>query len=206
MSAWWLVAANLARSPLRAVLLLLALGAGFHLATILQSIHASVAHGIPDDPYLMVFPSAWQERRIPIDALDEMRAVPGVVAVSTNDVMQGAYYRERRNEVSPTAVIVEDYLRIYGIEVSEAGRGCIRETRMGALVERGLARAQNWQVGDRIPILGGMMPTKSKNPPWPFVGATLAMAVVAGVAATILPGAMIRRAAIATELGSEAGG
>lgn len=169
LSAWHLVLANLSRSPLRIALLLLALAAGFHLATVLRGIHASIHHGVSDDPYLMVFPKPDRKVHMPIEALDRMREVPGVLAASTNDVMTGLYYRERANRVSPVEVIFEDYLRMYEIEISADERACIRDTRMGALIERDLAREYGWQVGDRIPIRGGTGWTKAKNPPWPFI-------------------------------------
>ena len=169
LSAWQLLLANLTRSPLRIALLLLALGAGFHLAAVLQGIHSSIEHGIANDPHLMVFPKSGRKELMPIAELDRMRGVPGVLAASTNDIMQGTYYRERVNRISPAEVLFEDYQRMYEIELSQSEQDCMRDTRMGALVNRALANTYEWKVGDRIPIRGGGGWTKEKNPPWPFI-------------------------------------
>lgn len=166
---WWLLAANISRSGLRAGLLFVALGIGFHLATILQGLHSSIEHGVPDDPHLMVFPGSGSNGNMPVGELERMREIPGVIAASTHEVLPNLYYQEPENAIRPTAVIFDDYLRMKEIALSDGERECIRDTRMGALVSRALAGRYGWQVGDRIPIEGGSLPTKAKNPSWPFI-------------------------------------
>lgn len=171
MIPWWLVSAHLLQSPLRAALLLIALGAGFHLATILQSIHSSISNGILDDPVLRVSPGPERSvfQGMPLRELEKMRNIPGVVAVSPSGTASNLYFQHWRNSIKSKAVFVEDYLRIHDIALSESERACMRDTRMGLLVGRELARVHDWQAGDRIPIRGGGLPTKSGDPPWPFV-------------------------------------
>ena len=82
----------------------------------------------------------------------------------------GGYYQDPANFFAQFAVDPEAFLDIYPeVELVSGSRQDFLDLRTGCLVGEGLAKKFGWEVGDRIPLIGGIFPHPDGNDvPWEF--------------------------------------
>ena len=82
----------------------------------------------------------------------------------------GGYYQDPANFFAQFAVDPERFLDIYPeVDVIEGSRDEFLAGRTACLVGEGLATKFGWEVGDRVPLIGGIFPHPEGNTvPWEF--------------------------------------
>ncbi|MEO0973714.1 MAG: FtsX-like permease family protein, partial [Pseudomonadota bacterium] len=157
------------RKPLRAVLTLGSLVVAFFLFGLLQSVdHAFSAAASSDAAERLITTARYSIiDDLPISHLTQIRAVDGV-ASATHSTWFGGVYQERRNFFAKFPVDASEYLTMYEEAIiSPEAKRAFANSRSGVLVTSDIAERFEWDVGDRIPIIGDIYRTQDGEP-WQF--------------------------------------
>jgi len=105
---------------------------------------------------------------VPASYLNEVLATPGV-ATATYATWFGGSYQGKQNQFPVFATEVPAYLKLYPeFTVPPDQLKALEADRQGAIVGADTAKKFGWKVGDRIPLMGDIYPSKN-NDPWTFI-------------------------------------
>lgn len=107
--------------------------------------------------------------QLPFSDLQQIRAVPGVAAV-TWITWFGGYYQESKNFIFALPVDTDSYLDLHKDEfiISDSQMTAFRTTRTGALVSAALMKKFGWKVGDKLPLHSTIWTQKNGSLDWTF--------------------------------------
>jgi putative ABC transport system permease protein len=107
--------------------------------------------------------------QLPFSDLQQIRAVPGVAAV-TWITWFGGYYQESKNFIFALPVDTDSYLDLHKDEfiISDRQMTAFRTTRTGALVSAALMKKFGWKVGDKLPLHSTIWTQKNGSLDWTF--------------------------------------
>jgi putative ABC transport system permease protein len=165
-----LVWAGIWRKRGRAILTLLSIVNAFLIFGLLQGLASGIDNVAKESTaaVLMTFSKVSQIEPLPMGHAAQIRNVPGVTAVTPMVIFTGTY-RTPTQYVPAMAVNVDEYLAVYPkVKASAAARRAMRETRNGALVGAGLAKAYGWKVGDTVPIRSLLWTNRDGTNTWPL--------------------------------------
>ena len=165
-----LVWAGIWRKRGRAILTLLSIVNAFLIFGLLQGLASGIDNVAKESTaaVLMTFSKVSQIEPLPMGHAAQIRNVPGVTAVTPMVIFTGTY-RTPTQYVPAMAVNVDEYLSVYPkVKASAAARRAMRETRNGALVGAGLAKAYGWKVGDTVPIRSLLWTNRDGTNTWPL--------------------------------------
>jgi putative ABC transport system permease protein len=164
-----LIAKNLFRKKLRAILMMVSILIAFAIFGVLagfeRAFHAGQDAAAADR--LVTVNKINFTQPLPYAYYNRVRGVDGVREV-THANWFGGYYQEPKNFLVVMAVQPESYMAMYGNELEftdEMRRAFMRE-RTGALVGESAARKWGWKVGDRVPIGSNIFTQKNGSRSW----------------------------------------
>lgn len=147
---------NLARRPVRTVLLFAAMVVSFLLFGVLMILRVAFTMGVEvaGVDRLMMTNKMSIIQPLPVSYLERIRAVDGVTLVSHASWF-GGIYQDPSNNVFQFAVEPESYMQMYQeFRLPPDQMTAWLADRQGCIVGRDLANRFGWKVGDRIPIQG----------------------------------------------------
>jgi putative ABC transport system permease protein len=106
---------------------------------------------------------------LPFADLEQIRAVPGVQAV-TWLTWFGGYYQESKNFVFAVPVDIDSYLAMHDteLEIDPAQIAAFKQNRSGTLVSDDLMKKFGWKLGERIPIHSTIWAQRDGSLDWTF--------------------------------------
>jgi putative ABC transport system permease protein len=151
-----LIWATLWRKKTRTIFTLLSVVVAFLLFGVLETVDYAFAHpsgGATGADKLITTNKYSITLSLPFSDAQEIRAVPGVAAVTWISWF-GAYYQESKNFVFALPVDTDSYFNLHKDEfiVESAQLQAYRDTRTGALVNSALMKKFGWKVGDKVPL------------------------------------------------------
>ncbi|RMG14546.1 MAG: FtsX-like permease family protein [Planctomycetota bacterium] len=167
-----LIPRNLFASPLvalRSLLTLASLVVAVFLLCILRSVVANLDAGVQASSgrRLVVQSAVSLFVDLPLSYQAKIESVPGV-AETTVFQWFGGYYQERSNFFAQFAIDHEPFLSMYPeVSLVQGSAEDWLRGRTACLIGVDLARRFGWQVGDTIPITGGIFP-RAGDAPWEF--------------------------------------
>jgi putative ABC transport system permease protein len=166
-----LVAKNLFRRKLRAVLMMVSILVAFLIFGVLAGVYASFTAGedVAATDRLVVVNKVNFTQPLPFAYYNRVRSVAGIRQV-THANWFGGYYQDPKNFVVVFAVEPETYTDMYArdIDISPDARQAFIRTRSGVLVGDALARKWGWKVGDHIPVSSNIFSQKNGSHTWDF--------------------------------------
>jgi putative ABC transport system permease protein len=103
---------------------------------------------------------------LPYAYVNKVKSIDGVQDV-THANWFGGYYKEPSNQIVTFAVDPESYFKVYGeLVVDPQQRANWLRNQSGMLVGERMAQANNWQVGDRIPMSSNIFSHKDGGQTW----------------------------------------
>lgn len=171
MKDLYLIYKNLTRKRLRLFLTCFAIFIAFLIYGAVTTLNSAMNSGIEmsADNRLVVVNRINFTNPLPISYVNKVRAIEGVKAV-THANWFGGYYQEPANQVVTMAVDPESYLEVMDeLVLPPEQRQAWFNNRQGMIVGEGLARAQGWKVGDRIPISSNIFSRRDGSHTWDFV-------------------------------------
>jgi putative ABC transport system permease protein len=171
MNDFTLVAKNLFRRKLRAILMIVSILVAFLIFGVLAGVYASFTAGedAAQADRLVVVNKVNFTQPLPVAYYNRVRAVPGVRQV-THSNWFGGYYQDPKNFLVVIAAEPATLLDVYSSDYDltpEARQAFIR-TRTGAIVGEAMARKWGWKVGDRIPVSSNIFSQKNGSHTWDF--------------------------------------
>ncbi|EJW12878.1 putative ABC transport system permease protein [Rhodovulum sp. PH10] len=164
-----LIAKNLFRKKLRAILMIVSILIAFAIFGVLAAFERAFNAGqeVSEDDRLVVVNKINFTQPLPISYFNRIAAVPGVRQVTYANWF-GGYYQDPKNFTIVMAVEPATYLDITASDFAYDGamRERFERTRTGALVGRQLAAKWGWKVGDRIPISSSIFQQKDGSHSW----------------------------------------
>lgn len=165
---WHLVIANILRARFRNTLLLFSSASAFFLFALLGALIGTLHYGLVQDPHLrIVLKRSYGGTQAPFAAVERIREVPGVAAV-TPSLSLPTYYRNRRDYLLVVAVMPEDYAEVFQMELSSNVRACMEATPLALIADAGTAHVHGWRPGDAIPLTSTLHRTNTGDNTWPF--------------------------------------
>jgi putative ABC transport system permease protein len=154
MKFLFLIWSGMWRKRMRAALILLQVTVAFTLFGVLQGLNTGIKQAISkahaDRMYVLSRVSSGDS--LPLALLDDIKRVPGVVAVSEQSGIGGTYQNPDQ-QVGANAVDATSFARIFPeIVIPPAQVAALDRTRTGAVVGDQLARHYGWRIGQRITI------------------------------------------------------
>ncbi len=165
-----LIWSNLMRKKLRTGLTLLSITVAFVLYGYLAAIRLAFNAGVEvaGMDRLITRHRVSITELLPVSYRDRIRSVPGVEAV-VFQTWFGGVYQDPKNFFPQMPVEPEPFLRMFPeYLLPEEQRLAWLRTRTGAVVGRATATRFGWQIGDRIPLLSQIWPTKRGGQLWEF--------------------------------------
>ncbi len=165
-----LVWRNLGRRKVRTLFTLLSIVIAFLLFGILSAVRMAFSMGVDvvGADRLVVFHKVSFIQPLPVSYGDRIAQVPGVHEV-THASWFGGIYKDPKNFFAQYAVDPPTYLDIYPeIHIPAAQKQAWLADRTGAIVGRMTATRFGMKVGDRIPLLGTIFPTRNGSRTWEF--------------------------------------
>lgn len=169
MKYFGLLWAGLFRKKPRAILTLASLFVAFLLFGLLQAVNQAFQAGVDVSSAGRLITNGRYSiiDMLPINHMNQIRAVPGVADV-THSTWFGGTYQDPANFFAKLVVDPEPYFNLYSeIMLPDEQRQAFINTRTSAVVARPLAERFGWEVGQRIPIIADIWPGKSGNT-WQF--------------------------------------
>jgi putative ABC transport system permease protein len=160
-----LIWATLWRKRIRTIFTLLSIVIAFLLFGMLETVDYAFAHagdGVAGANQLITINKYSITLSLPLADVQEVRAVPGVSAV-TWITWFGAYYQESKNFVFALPIETQSYFDVHTntFVVKDDEMAAFRNTRSGALVYSGLMKKFGWKVGDKLPLHSTIWTQKS---------------------------------------------
>jgi putative ABC transport system permease protein len=166
-----LVARYLTKHPVRSLLTLGSMVVAIFLLCMLRSLIVALNAGVEGakSNRLWVQSAVSLFVELPISYQAKIAAVDGVENTCKWQWF-GGYYQDPSNFFAQFAVDHETLLDVYPeIDIVEGSRDVFLEQRTTCVIGADLAREFDWQVGDRIPLIGGIFPHPDGNDvPWEF--------------------------------------
>lgn len=165
-----LIRKNLFRKKLRATLLIISIFIAFLIFGVLFAFLNSFNSGVDQSAKnrLIVSNKINFTQDLPYAYFTKIKSIEGVTQ-ATHSNWFGGYYRESRNQFAMFAVEPESYLAIYPEVVLDAQeRQCFLSERTGLLVGNKTAIANNWKVGQQVPISSNIYSNKRGGQTWDF--------------------------------------
>lgn len=151
-----LIFRNLARRPVRTVLLFAAMVVSFLLFGVLMILRVAFTMGVEvaGVDRLMMTNKMSLIQPLPVSYLERVRAVEGVT-LATHQSWFGGIYQDPANNVFQFSVEPETYLKMYPeFKLPPEQLKAWLMDRQGCVVGRDLANRFGWKIGDKIPIQG----------------------------------------------------
>jgi putative ABC transport system permease protein len=164
-----LIAKNLFRKKLRAILMLVSILIAFLIFGVLAGFERAFNAGedVAAADRLMIVNKINFTQPLPIAYFNRVRGIEGVRQV-THFNWFGGYYQEPKNFLIAMAVEPETYMQVYDDQIivsAEARQAFLRE-RTGALVGEVMLKKWGWKVGDRVPIMSNIFTQKNGSRTW----------------------------------------
>jgi putative ABC transport system permease protein len=171
MNDFTLVAKNLFRRKLRAVLMIVSILVAFLIFGVLAGVYASFTAGEDraQADRLVVVNKVNFTQPLPVAYLNRVRSVPGV-RQATQSNWFGGYYQDPKNFLVVIAAEPETLLDVYAsdYDLTRQARQAFIHTRTGAIVGEAMARRWGWKAGDRVPISSNIFSQKNGTHTWDF--------------------------------------
>tara|TARA_R110002153_G_scaffold10026_2_gene40235 strand:+ start:1178 stop:2335 length:1158 start_codon:yes stop_codon:yes gene_type:complete len=170
MKDFYLIYKNLTRKKMRLFLTTFAIFIAFLIFGAIMSLRSALNAGVEmsADNRLVVVHKTSFTNPLPYAYVNKVKAIEGVKDV-THANWFGGYYKEPRNQVVSFAVDPQSYMTVYPelvVEPEQLSRWYKNQT--GILVGERIAIANNWKVGDRIPLSSNIFSQKTGGQTWEF--------------------------------------
>jgi putative ABC transport system permease protein len=163
-----LIWAGFWRRPVRSVLTAICIVIAFVLLGLLQGVNAGFARAIANShrEFLVTRTRVRGGAPMPISAMAQIRALPGVKEVAPRAYLMGGYREPGvRNSVAAIATYPEVFFRMF--PQWHADVAALRRNRTGMLVTPGLLEQWGWKVGDTITLNSSTLKTDGSSD-WTF--------------------------------------
>jgi putative ABC transport system permease protein len=171
MNDFTLVARNLFRRKLRAILMMVSILVAFLIFGVLAAVHSSFTAGEDraQADRLVVVNKVNFTQPLPVAYYNRVRSVPGV-RQATHSNWFGGYYQDPKNFLVVIASEPETLTEVYGSDyaLTPAARQAFIRTRTGAIVGEAMARKWGWKAGDRVPVSSNIFSQKNGSHTWDF--------------------------------------
>ena len=171
MNDFVLIAKNLFRKKLRAILMVVSILIAFLIFGVLAGFERAFSAGedVAAADRLVVVNKINFTQPLPMAYFNRVRGIEGVRQV-THFNWFGGYYQEPKNFLVVMAVQPESYMQVYDdqIEVPAEARAAFLRERTGALVGENMLKKWGWKVGDRVPIMSNIFTQKNGSRTWDF--------------------------------------
>ena len=170
MKDLYLIYKNLTRKKMRLFLTTFAIFIAFLIFGAIMTLQSALNSGVEmsADNRLVVMHKISFTNPLPIAYVNKVRAMEGVKEV-THANWFGGYYQEPANQVVTMAVDPDSYMSVYSELVVEPQQlEAWKNNQSGVLVGERLAKANNWQIGDRIPLSSNIFSRKTGGQTWDF--------------------------------------
>ena len=164
-----LVWAGIWRKRGRAILTLASIVNAFLIFGLLQGLSSGIDNVTKESnaAVLMTFSRVSQIEPLPMGHAAQIRAVPGVKAVTPMLIFTSTY-RTPTQYVPAIAINVDEYKAVYpNVNISPAAQVAMRQTRNGMLVGERLAKAYGWKLGDTVPLKSMLWINRDGSSTWP---------------------------------------
>lgn len=162
--------ATLWRRKARTIFTMLSIVVAFLLFGLLQSVNVAFEQGAGAagaDRLISHGKYSFTEI-LPYAHYQQIRAVPGVAAVS-HSTWFGGRYQSESNFFPILPVDVDSYFDVYPeFLLPPAQLDALRQNRTGCVVGQGLAKKFGWKLGDTVPIRATIWPLKGGSNAWEF--------------------------------------
>ncbi len=169
MKFLYLVWSNLKRKKLRSSLTLLSILVAFVMFSLLCALKLALTGGvaIADANRLVVRHRVSFIQPLPLSYQARITRIPGVSAVS-HQTWFGGIYQDAKNQLGTFPVDPELVLAVNPeISLPDSQKEAWLKTRTGAVVGRTLAERFKWKIGDRVPLVSSIWPSKTGGA-WEF--------------------------------------
>ncbi len=171
MKYLYLIWKNVVRKKLRTTLTILSIVFAFVLFGLLNTLGNTFTQGaeLAGADRLLTIHKVSLIEPLPHAYVARAAGVEGVSEVTFANWF-GAYYQEPRNQFAQFAVDAEGYMSMYrdDLYIPDDQMQAWLGNRMGAVIGSALAERFNWNIGDRIPLIG-MFPQQDGSRTWEFV-------------------------------------
>ncbi|MFT4937875.1 MAG: putative ABC transport system permease protein [Paraglaciecola sp.] len=168
MKDFYLIYKNLTRKKMRLFLTTFAIFIAFLIFGAVMTLRSALNSGVEmsADNRLVVVHKINFTNPLPYAYVNKVKSVEGVKDV-THANWFGGYHKEPSNQVVTFAVDPESYFKVYSeLVVAPEQRANWLKNQSGMLVGERLAKANNWQVGDRIPMSSNIFSHKDGGQTW----------------------------------------
>lgn len=171
MNDFVLIAKNLFRKKLRAILMLVSILIAFLIFGVLAGFERAFNAGedVAAADRLVVVNKINFTQPLPIAYFNRVRSIEGV-RQTTHFNWFGGYYQEPKNFLIVMAVEPESYMQVYDdqVDIPAAARQAFIRERTGALVGESMLKKWGWKVGDRVPVMSNIFTQKNGSRTWDF--------------------------------------
>ena len=170
MKDFYLIYKNLTRKKMRLFLTLFAIFIAFLIFGAVMALRTALNAGIEmsADNRLVVTNKTSFTNPLPYAYVNKIKAIPGVQNV-THSNWFGGYYQEPTNQIITMAVDPGTYMAVYPeLLVAPEQLDAWLKNQSGVLIGERIAKANNWQIGDRIPISSNIFSKKGGGQTWDF--------------------------------------
>lgn len=171
MNDLYLIIKNLTRKKMRLFLTVFAIFIAFLIFGAVTALKGSLDSGIEmsADNRLVVVHKTNFTISLPYAYVSKVKSIEGVKDL-THANWFGGYYQEPSNQIVTMAVEPETYFTVYSeLIIDPQQKQKWLKNQSGALVGERIATANNWKVGDRIPISSNIFSHKDGGHTWEFV-------------------------------------
>ncbi|MCW8876279.1 MAG: FtsX-like permease family protein [Kangiellaceae bacterium] len=172
MNDLYLIFKNLTRKKLRFFLTCFAIFIAFLLFGAVMALKGALDSGIEmsADNRLVTVHKTNFTQPLPYAYVNKVKNIEGVKDVTHANWFGGYQGDPTRNQIITFAVDPESYLDVYSeLSTEPQHKQNWLKNRAGALVGERLAQANNWKVGDQIPISSNIFSHKDGGQTWEFI-------------------------------------
>ena len=164
-----LIWAGVWRRPGRAILTLLSIVTAFLLFGLLQGFASGLgqAGALTHADVLLTFSRVSQVEPLPVSQAAQIKAVPGVAAVTPVVLFTGSY-RTPLQIVPAFAVDIDQLAAADPALITPAQAAAMRSHRAGALISPLMARSYGWKTGDSVPVRSLLWSNRNGTSTWPL--------------------------------------
>lgn len=170
MKDLYLIYKNMTRKKMRLFLTCFAIFIAFLIFGAVTALQGALNSGIEmsADNRLVVVHKTNFTVTLPYSYVNKIKSIDGVKDV-THANWFGGYYQEPANQIVTMAVEPETYFDVYSeLVVDPQQKARWLGNRTGMLVGERIARVNNWQIGDRIPISSNIFSNNDGGHTWEF--------------------------------------